>query len=142
MRINSLVNRLLPEIGHVNRMPSSLLQPLAMDSLWRDFTPMMPLMDVKDVKDSFIVKADCPGFTKDQIEIDAQGNTITLKGHCEHESKEGMVAQERFVSDFERMITLPASIKASEIKASLNNGVLEIKVPKDQPETSKIMIEG
>ena len=111
MRINSLVNRLLPEVGHINRMSPSLFQPLAMDSLWRDFTPMMPLMDVKDAKDSFIIKADCPGFTKDQIEIDAQGNTLTLKGHYEKESNEGMVAQERYVSDFERMITLPASIK-------------------------------
>ena len=104
-----------------------------------------PAMDLVETKDSYNLKANVPGFAKDQIEINATGSTLTIKGHYE-QSKEksddkNHIRRERIESSFQRSVQLPLTISQDKIKASLKDGVLEVVVPKEQPKSNRIAIE-
>ena len=114
------------------------------DPWFNDLKSTLPMVDLKELNDSFVVKADVPGFTKDQIDIDVSGNTLTLKGmksKQDESSDETWAIKERQETSFQRSIGLPVPIKMSEIKASLKDGVLHLEIPKEQPVSNKIEIE-
>ena len=104
-----------------------------------------PAMDLVETKDSYNLKANIPGFTKDQIEITAAGSTLTIKGHYEQTKEKSddknHIRKERVESSFQRSVQLPLTISQDKIKASLKDGVLEVVVPKEQPKSNRIAIE-
>ena len=111
---------------------------------WFSDVKSFPSLDLKELNDSFVVKADVPGFTKDQIDIDVSGNTLTLKGtvtKAEESSDDLWAIKEREESSFQRTIGLPVPVKMSEIKASLKDGVLCLEIPKETPVSNKVVIE-
>jgi HSP20 family protein len=94
-----------------------------------------------------MVKADIPGLDKEDIDISVHGDTLTIKGEKkeEKESKDkGLVKTERFYGSFNRSLTLPSEVDAAKVKASYNNGVLELTLPKKEeskPKQIKIDVE-
>ena len=104
-----------------------------------------PAMDLAETKDSYHLKANVPGFSKDQIEITATGSTLIIKGHYEQTKEESVakhhIRNERFESSFQRSVQLPLTISQDKIKANLKDGVLEVVVPKEQPKSNRITIE-
>ena len=132
-------------LRHIPESPLRLRTPFDLfhDPIFSDFNGT-PQIDLKELNDSFLIKADVPGFQKDQIDIDVSGNTLTLKGTMARESDEtegNWAIKEREESSFQRSIGLPVAIKMDAIKASLKDGVLSLEVPKDRPATNKVMIE-
>ena len=105
-----------------------------------------PDFDLIETPESFIVKADVPGYTKDQISVDVEGSNLVIKGQKqeEKEDKSHMYAlRERFSTSFQRSIPMATAVDLEKVKANLNAGVLEVKVPKDaERATKKIEIEG
>ena len=80
----------------------------------------------------FIVRADLPGLTKDDINVDITDDAIKIRGarHQEkEENEEGYYRSERSYGSFYREIPLPSGVKGEEAKASFRNGVLEIAMP-------------
>lgn len=79
----------------------------------------------------FIVEAEIPGFSIDDIQVDVSEDTITVRGQREQHTPEGATTlrRERSVSRFERSLRLPAPIDAEGVDASLTNGVLQIRMP-------------
>jgi HSP20 family protein len=106
-----------------------------------------PSVDVFESKDNVMVKADIPGLDKEDIDISVHGDTLTIKGEKkeEKESKDkGLVKTERFYGSFNRSLTLPSEVDAAKVKASYNNGVLELTLPKKEeskPKQIKIDVE-
>ena len=97
-----------------------------------------PAVDVYENENAIVLKAELPGVEKDQIVVDVEGRTLTLKGERsgENEIKEdSYYRRERVYGRFERSFALPAEVDADAIKAEFKDGVLKIEVPK--PETSK-----
>lgn len=95
----------------------------------------MPAIDVCDTKDSVIVKADVPGISKDDIEVTVEGDRLTIKGEKKEERKaesKDFVREERCYGTFHRVISLPASVDANQVKATYKNGVLELTLPKKE----------
>jgi HSP20 family protein len=112
------------------------------DWTWGDFggprggSPMVPAVDVTEEDNRYVVHADLPGLTKDDIEITYQDGCLTLKGEKKVEKKEekkeknGRVYyRERFEGKFGRNIQLPEKIDADRIEASFKDGVLELVLP-------------
>ena len=98
-------------------------------------TEWMPAVDVVDEKDQIRVKADLPGFKKEEIGVSVDNGMLTIKGEKkeEKENKEkDYIRSERYYGVFHRSFTLPAGVDAPKVHASYKDGVLEITLPKKQ----------
>ena len=95
--------------------------------------PWNPLVDISEMKDDIIVKAEIPGMKKDDIKVVIQDNVLTLKGEKQEEKQEKDKRYhrvERFYGSFERSFSLPISIYVDKVKAEYKEGVLTINLPK------------
>lgn len=99
-----------------------------------------PVVDICETDENYQLEADLPGMNKDDINIDLQGNVLTLSGERKHEertSDEGLVRTERRYGKFVRSFTLPQNVDPSGIKANYNNGVLKLVLPKSEESKPK-----
>jgi HSP20 family protein len=95
----------------------------------------VPAMDLLETADHFVLRADLPGMTQDDVNIELEDSTLTVSGErkSEHEDKqEGYYRVERAFGSFSRSLTLPKGIDADAVTANFENGVLEIRVPKPE----------
>lgn len=103
--------------------------------------------DVTDEGDHYLLKADLPGFKKEDIHLNLDGDTLTINAerHSEHEQKDQrgkFVCCERSYGSFSRSFDM-SSINVDAIETGFVNGVLELKLPKkteDKPVTRQIPI--
>jgi len=104
-----------------------------------------PALDIYEEKDDIVVKAELPGMTKDDIEVDISNSHLTLKGEKKKEEKieeEGYFACERAYGAFHRSVELPKGVQADKVKASFKNGILEIRLPKtEEAKTKEIKVK-
>ena len=102
--------------------------------------------DITDTGDAFVLEADLPGFKKENIKIDLENDRLTIKAerHSEHEeNKNGCIRRERHFGSFERSFDV-SGIDTANIKASCNDGVLAVALPKRPelvPDNRSITIE-
>lgn len=95
----------------------------------------IPSMDLVETDDHFVLRADLPGMSEDDVNIEVEDSTLTLSGEreAEHEkSGEGYHRVERAFGSFSRTLTLPKGIDADRIEASFDRGVLEVRIPKPE----------
>jgi HSP20 family protein len=104
-----------------------------------------PSIDIYSEEDALVVKADLPGVKEDDIEITVNDGVLTIKGQREEEKTEkaeNCVRSERVFGSFMRQFTLPKQVDVDKIKATFNNGVLEINLPySETAKEKKIAIE-
>lgn len=97
---------------------------------------VQPAVDVVEEKDAFVLNAELPGVAADDVDVTVDGNVLTLKGErrYRHEQGEddGYRRIERRYGSFQRSFTLPETVDAEGIDASMSNGVLQIRLPKRQ----------
>lgn len=99
------------------------------------FSGWSPALDVYDDKDSFVVSAELPGMKKEDINISLHEGVLTISGERKHEreNKEGETFRsERYFGKFQRSVTLPARVDASNVKASYKDGILWVHLPKSE----------
>lgn len=109
--------------------------------------PGMFKTDITDEGDHFELKADLPGFRKEDIHLELSGDTLTISAerHSEHEKKEQRgkyVCVERSYGSYSRSFDA-TGIDVEGIEASYEGGVLDLKLPKQTvatPETRQIEI--
>jgi HSP20 family protein len=95
----------------------------------------IPAMDLVETEDHFVLKADLPGLTEGDVNLEVEDNVLTISGErkAEHEDKrEGYVRVERAYGAFRRSLTLPEGIDPDGVSASFDNGVLEVRIPKPE----------
>jgi HSP20 family protein len=103
-------------------------------------TGWAPKIDVFDDKDKVTVKAELPGLKKEDIKISLTENILSIEGERKLENekkKDNYYRIERSYGAFTRSVCLPAEVKVDETKASYNDGVLEIYLPKVEEEEPK-----
>jgi HSP20 family protein len=104
----------------------------------------LPAVDVSETESQLTVRAELPGMSQDDIEINLQENVLTLKGEKKQETKEekeNFHRVERSYGSFSRSFTLPSGVKAADINATFKDGVLEITLPKvEEAKPKKIAI--
>ena len=95
----------------------------------------MPAMDLLEVDDHFVLRADLPGMSEEDVNIELEDSTLTISGErkTEHESsEEGFYRVERASGSFQRSLTLPKGVDPEAVSASFDRGVLEVRVPKPE----------
>lgn len=103
----------------------------------------MPAFDIKETRDGFHFQADVPGVKEGDIQIQANGNRLTISGKRESEEKkqtDTYYAYERSYGSFSRSFTLPDGADVQKAQADLKDGVLSVIVPK-KPEQQPKNIE-
>ena len=98
----------------------------------------MPAMDLIESGDHYVLRADLPGLSDDDVNIQLQDNVLTISGerNAEHqENEEGYYRLERAFGSFARSLTLPDGINPDGVQAHFDRGVLEVRIPK--PEQKK-----
>jgi len=104
--------------------------------MWMETESMAPVirLDVEEAADKFMVKADMPGVTKDDIRVDVDGNRVTISAEVRREKKdekEGKVLRsERYYGAMTRSFTLPAEVEFGKAEAKYAEGVLRLTLPK------------
>ena len=129
----TLLMRPEPFTQEFDRLFSSLF-----DSSGRQVQRWVPAMDLVETDDHFLLRADLPGVSEDDIEIEFEDGTLTVSGErkAEHESKaEGFHRVERAFGSFSRSLTLPDGVDPEAVTATFDRGVLEVRIPK--PEARK-----
>ncbi|HKY50944.1 MAG TPA: Hsp20/alpha crystallin family protein [Candidatus Limnocylindria bacterium] len=90
-------------------------------------------VDLWETKDAYQLRADVPGVTPDQLEINATSDTISIVGEVKGQAdvtNDGWLRQERRVGKFQRAFTLPMAIDPTKVEATFENGVLQLVLPK------------
>ena len=104
----------------------------------------IPAMDLVETDDDFVLRADLPGLSENDVNIELEDNVLTISGErkAEHEErKEGYYRVERASGQFTRSLTLPEGVDPDAVKASFDRGVLEVRVPKpEQRKPRKVTI--
>jgi HSP20 family protein len=104
----------------------------------------LPAMDLAESGDEFVLRADLPGLSEDDVNIEFEDNVLTISGErkSEHEErKEGYYRLERASGSFSRSLTLPEGVDPEKVQASFDRGVLEVRIPKpEQRKPRKVTI--
>lgn len=133
--MNELQNELFPLMSWFTEG-----HPLAQEAVWA------PKVDIKEEDNEYVVFADIPGVDPKEIQIDMDGNTLTVRGerksHAEEKQK-NYYRIERTYGKFYRQFTLPETVDSSKISAKAKQGVLAIHLPKakEQSHQRKITVE-
>lgn len=95
---------------------------------------IMPMADIRETDDAVIVTMDLPGVDKNDVDISVTDNELRVVAERSEEkelSEKEYHKRERTYNRFERMVALPVAVKSDEAKAKLENGVLEVTLPKE-----------
>lgn len=99
-----------------------------------------PAADIYENKDEYVFKVELPGISKDDIGIEFEKGTLTIKGErkAEKEVKEENCHRfERAYGMFSRSFSLPRNVDDKKISANMKDGILEVKVPKAEEAKAK-----
>jgi HSP20 family protein len=98
-------------------------------------------MDLKEADGKFVVNAEIPGVSKDDIHVTVEGNRISISAEVKHEkeTKEGerLIRSERSYGMASRSFTLSDEVDQAKVQAKYNNGILELTLPKKPGTTRK-----
>ncbi len=92
----------------------------------------MPEVDLYDAGVAFEVRMDLPGVRQEELDITVGGNILAIRGRRDPDGPrdESYLCCERPAGPFERTIELPEPVDATQVRATLSHGVLEITLPK------------
>ncbi|MFN2576359.1 MAG: Hsp20/alpha crystallin family protein [Pyrinomonadaceae bacterium] len=126
-RFSEEMNNLFADFGHGR----DLLAPIIGET---DLPPGLwaPQVEVFERGKELVLRADLPGVTKEDVNVELSENGITLEGERkteQEESGEGFYRSERSYGKFYRRVPLPEGVNPEEAKATFRDGVLEVTMP-------------
>ena len=132
--------------GEMNRLFNTFFEPAngSNGSSSTGLRRWIPAMDLVESEDTFVLRADLPGLSEDDVNIELEENVLTISGErkTEHEQrKDGYYRVERASGAFSRSLTLPEGVDPERVEASFDRGVLEVRIPKpEQRKPRKVTI--
>jgi HSP20 family protein len=92
-----------------------------------------PPVDIEETDDAWIVEAELPGAKQEDVNVEVHENELVVTGEIKEKERTGILRRRtRRVGQFEYRVTLPGEVDAERIDASLDHGVLRIRVPKPE----------
>jgi HSP20 family protein len=104
----------------------------------------LPPMDLLETAEHYVLRADLPGLSDGDVNVQLQDNVLTVSGerNAEHQSREeGYHRVERAFGAFSRSLTLPDGVNPDAIRAHFDRGVLEIRIPKPEQKPRQVPIK-
>lgn len=96
-------------------------------------------IDVYQIKDCIIIKSIIGGVVSEDLDISVTGDMVTIKGkraNADEVKPDDYYYQECFWGNFSRSVILPCDIKTDEVEATMKNGILTVKLPKIEKNSS------
>ena len=106
-----------------------------------------PDIDCYTEADNLVFKAELPGFSTDDVEIDVHDNVLSIRGtkkSAERQEDAEVHFSEIRSGSFERKFTLPENVNSDQVQAVFSNGVLSVRlplVPESRPKKVRILNE-
>ncbi len=121
-------------VGRMMRSPT-FQAPVASFFNADQFPSYSPAIDLQEMENAYIAKADLPGLEKEKIQVSVSGNVLTISGERKEETQkedaqQGVHTTERTYGTFSRSISLPGPVDEAGIAADYKNGVLTVTLPK------------
>ncbi len=114
---------------------------------WRPFTEadgVVPQTDIYEEKGQLVMKTELPGMHKEDLDVTLEGDTLTIRAERRDKVKEDIRRHTREFryGQYFRSMVLPYPINEKEVSATLDNGVLELRLPKaEEPKTKNVEIK-
>lgn len=109
------------------------MRPFAWERPLAEMPALAPSIDIIDRDEEVVVRAEVPGFKKEDIEVTVSDSMLTIKGETKMEEKEEKGDYYRCEIShgaFTRTLDLPARVDDSKATAAMKEGVLELTLPK------------
>ena len=128
------------------RKPNSVF-PSIFDEFWKDWpqtentTEGMPAANIKEEDTKYWVELSAPGYTKENINVSVEDDTLTITGEVKfenEETKENYVKREFRRGNFKRSFNLNGMVNIDTIDAKYNDGILTIELPKVAEEVKQL----
>jgi len=106
----------------------------------RESETWRPVANISETKDEYLVKAELPEVSREDVEVTVNDGILTIKGERRMEATEETETQHRiesFYGSFARSFSLPADVDETAIQAESKDGVLKIHLPKTVIEKPK-----
>jgi HSP20 family protein len=137
----------LPSFQHeMNRMVNEFFGGGNGEAAGTGLSSWTPAVDIHETDDGYVIKAELPGVSKDDVSIDVHQNTLTLRGQRKHEAEvkqDKYHRVERAYGTFQRSFVLPTVVDQEKVQATFKDGVLELHLPKSEAAKPKrIAING
>jgi HSP20 family protein len=96
------------------------------------------VVDFIDEGDHYLISAELPGFTKDQVDVKISKDGLVIRAeqqqtHNEQKNGKTYLHRERAYSAFERVIEFPEEVMPQKVEGTMKDGVLQLIVPKKEP---------
>ena len=103
------------------------------------FNGWSPALDLYQNSDNLVAVVELPGMKKEEIEISLHDGMLTISGERKSPGAEGEKAErsERYIGKFRRSITLPTQVDAGKVKATYQDGILTVTLPKAEEAKQK-----
>ncbi len=122
------------ELEGMQRSLSRLLDDSGMEAV-TDFGTWIPAVDIRETDDALLVHAELPGIAKKDVHVDVHDGVLTVSGERKYEKdvkEENVHRTERSYGRFSRSFSLPRTVDADKVDATMKDGVLEIRLPKTE----------
>jgi len=104
--------------------------PRVLEAMWS------PSLDFSENEKEYIVRLEAPGIPREDLEINLDGQSLTISGRREFEKEEKTEEyfwREREAGRFVRTVQLPSAVDKSKIAAAYHDGIMTIRLPKAEP---------
>lgn len=134
MPLNSMLDRM---VTLSRAMDQAFVTPETMGKTGASAT-WIPELDAWETESAYVVQLDLPGVVAENVEIDFEKNTLTIKGtrartiQTPEKGELRVFFAERDWGSFARSLRFPQHIVGDNIEASFNNGVLTVNIPKSE----------
>ncbi len=119
--------------GELNRIFDRFFNHGIVDDNDLRISTWYPSVDITERDDAYVMKAELPGVSKNDMKITLKDGLLTIHGEKKKETEEkdkNYFCGERHYGTFQRTFTLPSKVCEDTIEANFNNGVLTIEIPK------------
>lgn len=100
----------------------------------RTARPWSPAVDILETENELVVKADLPDVKENDIDVQVERQTLTIRGERKFEKEEnaGFHRIERSYGSFLRSFAVPSTVDTEKVAAEYRNGVLTVRLPKKE----------
>ena len=114
--------------ARIGRLMESGLRDVADDA-----ASWSPLVDIEETDDAWVVEAELPGVKQEDINVELSDSELAIWGELKERERRGILRRRtRRTGHFDYRVTLPGDAESDRIEASLNDGVLTVRIPKPE----------
>jgi HSP20 family protein len=121
------------ELGDLHQQMERIMGEILTGSVSGDGAMWVPAVDIEETDDAWVVEAEIPGAKRKDVNVEVHENELVVAGEIKEKERTGVLRRRtRRVGQFEYRVTLPGEVDADGIDASLDDGVLTVRVPKPE----------